>query len=184
MNVYDFTVEDQKGNAFQLNNYAGKVLLIVNTATHCGFTPTYKTIEELYEKHRAEGLEVLDFPCNQFGAQAPETVEEISDMCSLTYHTTFPRFQKIEVNGDNAIPLYKFLESQKGFAGFDPAHKLTKVLEDINAKENKDWKNDPSIKWNFTKFLIDRKGNVVKRYEPTASFDIIEHDVKALLEAK
>ena len=184
MNVYDFTVEDQKGNGFPLGNYAGKVLLIVNTATHCGFTPTYKNIEELYEKHRAEGFEVLDFPCNQFGAQAPETVEEISDMCSLTYHTTFPRFQKIEVNGDKAIPLYKFLKSQKGFAGFDHTHKLSKVLEDINAKENKGWKNDPSIKWNFTKFLIDRKGNVVKRYESTASFDIIDHDVKALLEAK
>lgn len=157
MTIYDFIVKDAKGNDVSLSKYRGKVLLVVNTATGCGFTPQYEGLENLYRKFQDKGFEILDFPCNQFGHQAPGTDEEIGQFCTMRYDTTFPRFKKINVNGSDAAPLYKWLkEQQKGF---------------INN----------SIKWNFTKFLIDRNGNVVKRYGPMTTPAKIEKDIAQLL---
>lgn len=127
--VYDFTVKDRKGKDVSLKEYANEVLLIVNTATKCGFTPQYEELEKLYEKYHSKGFEILDFPCNQFGQQAPGTDESIHNFCKLTYGTEFPRFKKLKVNGEDADPLYKFLQEQKGFAGWDESHPLTPVLE-------------------------------------------------------
>jgi len=157
MSVYDYTMKDTKGEMISLADYKGKVLLIVNTATGCGFTPQYKGLEELYEKYKDQGLEILDFPCNQFGHQAPGTDGEIVEFCQLRYNVSFKQFSKIEVNGKNEAPLYTYLKSQKGgvFGG--------------------------NIKWNFTKFLIDREGNVVERYAPTVTPEQIEADVAKLL---
>ena len=157
MNIYDFTVKNSKGEDISLSEYKGKVLLIVNTATGCGFTPQYEGLEDLYKKYHSQGFEVLDFPCNQFLNQAPGSDEEISSFCTLKYDTTFPRFKKIDVNGEDAIPLYKWLKTQKGGI-FGNA-----------------------IKWNFTKFLIDRQGNVVKRYSPTTTPAKMEEEIKKLL---
>ena len=179
--IYDFTVTDNKGNAVQLSQYKGKVLLIVNTATACGFTPQYEDLDSFYDTYAAKGLEILDFPCNQFGAQAPGTDEEIHEFCTLRYNTQFPRFKKIDVNGDNEQPLYTYLKAQKGFAGFDPAHPLTKILHDMFSKADADYANKPDIKWNFTKFLIDKEGNVVARFEPTATKEALAPAIEALL---
>ncbi|MFT9151781.1 MAG: glutathione peroxidase, partial [Bifidobacterium aquikefiri] len=150
MNVYDFTVKDPKGNDVSLDDYKGKVLLIVNTATQCGFTPQYEGLEKLYHEYKEKGLEILDFPCNQFNGQAPGTDEEIGSFCRVKYGTEFPRFAKIDVNGDHADPLYEWLKEQKSGIGMK------------------------SIKWNFTKFLIDKHGNVVNRYAPTTTPESIE----------
>lgn len=179
--IYDFTVTDNKGNEVQLSQYKGKVLLIVNTATACGFTPQYNDLDLLYDTYGDKGLEILDFPCNQFGEQAPGTDDEIQEFCTLRYDTKFPRFHKIDVNGENEIPLYTFLKSQKGFAGFDPQHPLTKILHDMFSKADADYASKPSIKWNFTKFLIDKDGNVVERFEPTATKEVLAPAIEALL---
>jgi glutathione peroxidase len=181
MNIYDFKVRNKKGEEIALSQYEGKVLLIINTATQCGFTPQYDALQDLYEKYASEGLVILDFPCNQFGNQAPGTDEEIYSFCDSYYGVTFPIFSKIEVNGDNAHPLYKYLVSQKGFAGFAKEHQLTPVLDKMLSQADPDYKNDPSIKWNFTKFLIDRKGTVVERFEPTEDMFLVEDKVKELL---
>lgn len=181
MNIYDFKVEDLYGDEVPLSNYKGKVLLIINTATKCGFTKQYDELQDLYEKYESEGFEILDFPCNQFGGQAPGTNEEIHNFCDATFGITFPMFSKIEVNGENAHPLYKFLVSQKGFSGFDEEHELTSVLNNMLSAEDPDFASKPSIKWNFTKFLIDREGNVVERFEPTESILVVEDKIKELL---
>lgn len=160
MEIYDFNVIDNKGKEISLSGYKGKVLLIVNTATGCGFTPQYKGLEELYKKYKKEGLEILDFPCNQFGYQAPGSDQEINSFCTLNYDTTFPRFKKIDVNGKDASPLYKWLKKEKGGLFGN------------------------SIKWNFTKFLVDRNGKVIERYSPTTSPAKIEGKIKSLLEEK
>lgn len=179
--VYDFTVVDNKGNQVELSKYKGKVLLIVNTATACGFTPQYNDLDSLYEKYAKDGLEILDFPCNQFGEQAPGTDEEIHEFCTLRFNTQFPRFKKIDVNGPNEIPLYTFLKSQKTFAGFDPNHPLTKILHDMFSKVDANYQANAQIKWNFTKFLIDQEGNVVERFEPTATKEILGPSIEKLL---
>jgi len=181
MNVYDFTVKDRMGNEVSLSEYQGDVLLIVNSATQCGFTPQYDDLEDLYEKYVDEGFIILDFPCNQFGNQAPGTDDEIYSFCESNYGVKFPVFSKIDVKGENAHPLYKYLISQKGFAGFDEDHELTPVLHKMLSEENPDYQNAPNIKWNFTKFLIDRNGNVVDRFEPTEEIYIIEDRIKELL---
>ncbi|MGP1462010.1 glutathione peroxidase [Tannerella sp.] len=177
--IYDITVKDAEGKEVLLKEYEGKVLLIVNTATRCGFTPQYEALEKLYEQYKGQGFVVLDFPCNQFGEQAPGTIEEIKDFCTLKYGTKFPLFEKIEVNGENESPLYTYLKSQKGFEGFtgSRAHAMSALLE----KKDKDYASKPDIKWNFTKFLIDKQGNVVARFEPTAGMDEVEKAVQALL---
>ena len=155
--IYDFTVKDAEGNDVSLSQYKGEVLLIVNTATGYGFTPQYEGLEALYEKYHDQGFEVLDFPCNQFGHQAPGSNEEIIEFCTLNYNTTFKTFAKIDVNGKDEAPLYKFLKSQKkGFLG-------------------------SKIKWNFEKFLVDRNGNVVDRFVSTTTPSSIEEKIQQLL---
>lgn len=157
MSIYDITVKDMKGNDIQLTEYQGKVLLIVNTATGCGFTPQYTGLQALYSKYKDKGLEILDFPCNQFAGQAPGSAEEIHTFCTGRFGITFPQFAKIDVNGKNESPLFTFLKQQKGsFLG-------------------------SKIKWNFSKFLVNRDGLVVKRYAPTDTPEKIESDIAALL---
>jgi len=180
-NVYDFTVKDRKGNDVSLANYKGKVLLIVNTATRCGFTPQYEELEALYKAYKDRGLEILDFPCNQFGQQAPGSEDEIHEFCQLNYGTEFPQFKKIEVNGENESPLFTYLKAQKGFAGFDLNHKIGKLLHDMLLKADPDYASKPDIKWNFTKFLVNQQGEVIARYEPTHDIKLIEADIQSLL---
>ena len=179
--VYDFAVKDRKGGEVSLREYVNEVILIVNTATKCGFTPQYEELEAIYEKYHAKGFTILDFPCNQFGQQAPGTDESIHEFCKLTYGTEFPRFKKIKVNGDDAEPLYKYLKEQKGFAGWDPNHKLTPILEEMLSKEDPDYKDKADIKWNFTKFLVNKLGLVVARFEPTESLENVSKKIEELL---
>ena len=179
--VYDFSVKNEEGKSVSLSDYKGKVLLIVNTATRCGFTPQYKELEALYEQYAKEGLEILDFPCNQFGSQAPGTIAEIHQFCTANFDIHFPQFDKIDVNGEQAAPLYIYLKSQKGFEGFDLNDKTGKLLDGMMRKKNPDYAKSPDIKWNFTKFLISRDGQVVARFEPTADIDKVEACIKSLL---
>ena len=179
MAIYDFKVKTRKGEEFDLSELKGKVVLIVNTATGCGFTPQYEGLEKLYEQYHDQGLEILDFPCNQFGNQAPGSDDEIHQFCTMRYKTQFEQMAKIDVNGENESPLYTFIKEQapedevKGFA-----NKMTmKAIGKISKSTQK--AND--IKWNFTKFLVDREGNVVKRYSPTRNPKDIENDVKNLI---
>lgn len=167
--VYDFCVQDTQGDTVCLSKYEGKVLLIVNTASRCGFTPQYEELEAMYAELQRYGFEILDFPCNQFGQQAPESDEEYVAFCKANFDTHFTQFHKVDVNGESAIALYEWLKSQKGFAGFDPEHKLTPILEQIFDKNVPGWRKSSDIKWNFTKFLVDSEGNVVARFEPTAT---------------
>ncbi len=179
--IYDFTVVDRRGAEVSMSSYSGKVLLIVNTATRCGFTPQYEELEALYKAYRDQGLEILDFPCNQFGQQAPGTEEEIHNFCQLNYGTEFPQFKKIDVNGENASPLFTYLKAEKGFEGFDLNHKIGTLLDDMLSKADPNYKDSPDIKWNFTKFVVDRQGRVVARFEPTADMKQVEELVKSLL---
>ena len=179
--VYVFSVKDRKGKDVSLKEYQNEVLLIVNTATKCGFTPQYDELEAVYKKYHSQGFEVLDFPCNQFGQQAPGTDESIHEFCKLTYGTEFPRFKKVKVNGDDADPLFKFLKEQKSFAGWDMEHPIAHILDDMLTKEDPDYKEKADIKWNFTKFLINKKGQVVERFEPTAKIEKIAEQIENLL---
>lgn len=157
MELYDYKVEDNKGNLLDMKQYEGKVLLIVNTATGCGFTPQYNGLQDLYDKYKDKGFEILDFPCNQFGHQAPGDSDEIATFCTMRYGITFQQFNKVDVNGKNEEPLYTYLKKQKnGIMG-------------------------NTIKWNFTKFLIDKKGNVVERFAPTVEPIKIEEYISKLL---
>ena len=175
--IYDFKVKDDVGQEVSLSDYKGKVLLIVNTATRCGFTPQYKEMEALYEKYRSEGLEILDFPCNQFGQQAPGTIQEIHQFCEANFDIHFPQFDKIEVNGANEHPLYTYLKAQKGFGGFDINDQRGKMMDGMLRKQDADYDKKSDIKWNFTKFLVSRDGRVLKRYEPTDEMTGIEADI-------
>ena len=172
--IYDFKVKDDAGKDVSLSAYKGKVLLIVNTATRCGFTPQYKELESLYEKYRDKGLEILDFPCNQFGEQAPGTIQEIRQFCTANFAVKFPQFDKIDVNGENADPLFTWLKAQKGFGGFDLTDKTGKMMDGMLRKRDADYDKKSDIKWNFTKFLVSRDGKVLKRYEPTDKMSDIE----------
>ena len=176
--VYDFTVKDMQGNDVSLAEYAGKVLLIVNTATGCGFTPHYEPLEAMYAEYRDRGFEILDFPCNQFANQAPGTDDEIHSFCTVKFGTEFPQFAKIDVNGETADPLFAFLATEKPFEGFGKGLKSIALNKFANAN-NKQFGDKAYIKWNFTKFLIDREGSVIARFEPTVDMD----DVKAAVEA-
>ena len=180
-NVYGFAVTDADGNSVSMKQYKGKVLLIVNTATRCGFTPQYEELEALYEKYRAQGFEILDFPCNQFGEQAPGTIAEIHQFCTANFNIQFPQFDKVDVNGPDASPLFAFLRSQRGFAGFNLDHRLGRLLDDNFRKKDPAYDQNPDIKWNFTKFLVDRKGRVVQRFEPTATAADMEEAIRQLL---
>ena len=175
--IYDMKVKDEAGKDVTLAEYKDKVLLIVNTATRCGFTPQYKELESLYEKYRSEGLEILDFPCNQFGEQAPGTIQEIHQFCTANFDIQFPQFDKIEVNGANEHPLYSYLKAQRGFSGFDTNDQRGKMMDGMLRKKDADYDKKADIKWNFTKFLVSRDGRVVKRYEPTEPMANVEADV-------
>ena len=175
--IYDYTVKDDAGKDVSLSTYKGKVLLIVNTATKCGFTPQYKDLQALYEKYRTQGLEILDFPCNQFGSQAPGTIQEIHQFCTANFAIQFPQFDKIDVNGPNESPLYTYLKSQKGFDGFDLNDQTGSKLDKMFSKNDPDYAKNSNIKWNFTKFLVSRDGKVLKRYEPSDKMANVEADV-------
>ncbi|MBC5646965.1 glutathione peroxidase [Christensenella tenuis] len=181
MNVYDFDVKKMNGETQKIRDYEGNVLLIVNTASKCGFTPQFEGLEKLYQTYGEKGLAIIGFPCNQFAGQDPGTNEEIKEFCSLNYGVTFPMMAKIDVNGKDAEPLYEYLKSQKGFAGFDMEHPIAGKLDEILRAENKNYDETSDIKWNFTKFLIDRKGTVVERFEPTATPDKIAPAIEKLL---
>lgn len=179
--LYTYNVADKQGNMVSLNKYKGNVMLIVNTATHCGFTPQYTELEQMYEKYSDRGFVILDFPCNQFGNQAPESDDEISAFCQLNYKTKFPQFRKIDVNGANADSLFVYLKSKQPFKGFDPNHKIGKILIDMLSKADPNYDKNDDIKWNFTKFLINRDGDVVDRFEPTESAENIEKRISEIL---
>ena len=179
MSLYDYKVKSRNGTEISLSEYKNKVLIIVNTATGCGFTPQYEGLENLYKKYHDKGLEILDFPCNQFGNQAPGNDDEIHEFCTLKYNTSFDQFAKVDVNGENESEVWKYLKSQKGFQGFDGIK--GKVLIPIAKAMDPDYKNNSNIKWNFTKFLVDRQGNVVERFESTVTPDKIEKRIKELL---
>ena len=180
-NIYQFSVLDGDSNTVSLDQYEGKVLLVVNTATHCGFTPQYADLQKLYDLYHTQGLEILDFPCNQFGEQAPEDNAGIAAFCTGNYGTTFAQLAKIEVNGENQAPVYAWLKSKAGFAGFDTTDRIGAYLDQSFRAENPDYDQNPDIKWNFTKFLVGRDGTVICRMEPTAGFDQMEQAIKAAL---
>ena len=180
MGIYDYAVTNAKGEEVSLKTMQGKVIMIVNTATGCGFTPQYKELEEMYEKYHEQGLEILDIPCNQFAGQTPGTDEEIHEFCTLHYNTKFQQMKKSDVNGENALSIYGYLKSQKGFAGFGKGPKAL-MMNTMLKKIDKDYKNNPDIKWNFTKFVIDRQGEVVARFEPTEKMEDLEACVKKLI---
>ncbi len=179
MNAYDFTVKAQDGTDINLSDFKGKVMLIVNTATGCGFTPQYTELQEIYEEFQTQGFEILDFPCNQFGEQTPGTDEEVHDFCTGRFGITFPQYSKIDVNGENAIPLYKWLTSNTKFEGFNGPMGL--ILSPIVKKMDKDYKNNGNIKWNFTKILVDRNGEIVARFEPTADLKKVREKIQEVL---
>ena len=180
MSIYDYSVTTPKNEEISLSQYKGRVMLIVNTATGCGFTPQYKDLESIYEKYHDQGLELIDIPCNQFAGQTPGTDEEIQEFCTLKYNPQFPQMKKSDVNGENELPLYTYLKSQKGFEGFGKSPKAL-MMSALLKKVDKDYKNNPNIKWNFTKFLVDRDGNVVRRFEPTEDMKHVDEAVKELL---
>ena len=182
-NIYQFTVLDGVDHAVALSDYQGKVLLVVNTATQCGFTPQYEELQALYDKYRGQGFEILDFPCNQFGEQAPGTNEEIHEFCTGTYNITFPQMAKIDVNGtdEDQSPLYAWLISKAPFAGFDTTNPVGARLDQMFRSQDSTFDKLPDIKWNFTKFLIDREGNVVRRFEPYEGYEPIDAAIKELL---
>jgi len=181
MNLYNYTVKDMEQNDVKLSNFKGKVVLVINTATECGFTPQYAPLQSLYSKFKEKGLEILDFPCNQFGEQAPGSEEDIHKFCTGRFGISFPQFAKINVNGEDAIDLYKDLVANTKFNGFDKNHNITPILEDLLPKFDKDWDKKSTIKWNFTKFLFDRDGNLIKRYEPTYDIKKLEKEISELL---
>lgn len=178
--IYDYELTTRKGEIFKLSDLKGKVILIVNTATGCGFTPQYEPIEKLYRDYHDSGLEVIDIPCNQFGGQAPGTDDEIHEFCTLNYKTTFPQMKKSDVNGENELPLFRFLKDEKGFEGFGKGPTAL-AMSAMLKKIDKDYKNNPDIKWNFTKFVVDRKGNVVARFEPSMKMSEVSKCVESLL---
>ncbi|MBQ6286171.1 MAG: glutathione peroxidase [Bacteroidales bacterium] len=178
--IYDFKVKDMGGNDVSLSEYKGKVLLIVNTATKCGFTPQYEELQALYEKYKDKGLVILDFPCNQFGGQAPGEIAEIHDFCTSKYNTTFPQFDKVDVNGENESPLFAYLKSKQGFKGFGNGTQA-KFMDEMMKKNDPDYASKPDVKWNFTKFLVDSKGEVVARFEPTVSMNFVSTVVSSKL---
>ncbi len=180
MSVYDYSVMNTKGEEISMKNYEGKVMLIVNTATGCGFTPQYKDLESMYEKFHEQGLEIIDVPCNQFAGQTPGTDEEIHEFCTLKYNTQFPQMKKADVNGETAIDLFKYLKSQKSFESFGKGPKAL-AMSAMLKKIDPDYKNNAEIKWNFTKFLVDREGNVVARFEPTTDMKKVEAAVEELI---
>lgn len=180
MTFYDYTVPAVDGGEVSMKEFEGKVVLVVNTATGCGFTSQYEPLEAMYEKYHEQGLEIVDVPCNQFMDQAPGTDAEIREFCTLHYNTKFLQMKKADVNGENQLPLYGFLKEQKGFEGLGEGE-IAEGLGQYVAQIDPEYQNNADIKWNFTKFVIDRAGNVVARFEPTADMGKVEKCVASLL---
>ncbi|WP_026507734.1 glutathione peroxidase [Butyrivibrio sp. MC2013] len=180
MSFYDYSVTNTKNEEISMRDYEGKVVMVVNTATGCGFTPQYEDIEKIYEEFHDQGFEVIDIPCNQFAGQTPGTDEEIHEFCTLKYNTQFPQMKKSDVNGDSQLPLYTYLKSQKGFEGFGKGAKALAMSAMLKAID-KNYKNNPDIKWNFTKFIIDRSGNVVARFEPNNDMKAVRDCIASLI---
>jgi glutathione peroxidase len=179
--IFDFKALTSKGQELDFAQFEGKVLLIVNTASKCGFTPQFEGLEKLNEQYKDKGLVVIGFPCNQFAEQDPGTDDEISQFCQLNYGVTFQIMKKIDVNGPDEHPIFTYLKSQAGFAGFNPAHPIAKILDELLSKANPDYAKTPDIKWNFTKFLISKDGSKVQRFEPTSPPEEIAASIEALL---
>ena len=181
MNIYDIKVRDMQGQEQTLSAYKGKVLLIVNTATECGFTPHYADLQDLYEKYAVQGLMILDFPCDQFGHQAPGTEAEIAHFCTSRFGVTFPQFAKVDVNGEKACELFKYLKTKQGFKGFDLSSQYGALLDKMLSEADADYAQKSDIKWNFTKFLVDRSGDVIDRFEPTEDMAKVAAKVVSIL---
>ena len=178
--LYGFKALSNQEEEVNFSAYKGKVLLIVNTASKCGFTPQYDGLEALYQKYKNKGLVVIGFPCDQFGHQEPGTNEEIAEFCRLNHGVTFPLMDKTEVNGENASPIFKWLYTEKPFAGFGDSE-TAQFMDRMLSRQDPDYASNPDIKWNFTKFLVDRKGRVVARFEPTVSPEQMEQPIEELL---
>ncbi len=182
MSIYDINIMKKDGTLQSLREFEGKVIMVVNSATHCGFTPQYNEFKELHNKYSDQGLVILDFPCNQFGEQAKGTDGEIAEFCTINFGTPYELYAKIDVNGEHETELFKYLKSQKGFKGFNnEKHPLNERLKEMFGKADPDYEKNDDIKWNFTKFLIDRTGMVVERFEPVDDIEIIEGNVVDLL---
>ena len=181
-NIYDFTARNASGKEVRMDTYKGKVVLVVNTATHCGFTPQYKELEALYLDFKERGFVILDFPCNQFGSQAPGDIHSIQNFCTEHFQVTFPQFDKVCVNGEDETPLFSYLKKKLPFRGFDMSNPLGQRLDQMFRSADPDYDKKPSIKWNFTKFLIDRDGHALQRFEPTDDMQQVRKSVEALLE--
>ncbi|MCR4693922.1 MAG: glutathione peroxidase [Pseudobutyrivibrio sp.] len=180
MGFYDLSVEKPDGTMQSMADFKDKVVMVVNTATGCGFTPQYEDIEKIYETYHEKGLEIVDVPCNQFAGQTPGNDEDIHEFCTLKYNTQFPQMKKTDVNGETACELFKYLKSQKTFEGFGKGAKALAMAAMLK-KIDKDYKNNSEIKWNFTKFIVDRSGNVVARFEPTADMKTVQECVASLI---
>lgn len=180
MNMNEIELRRIDGSMESMEKYKGKILLVVNTASKCGFTPQYEELEALYRKYREKGFEILAFPCNQFKEQEPGDDKEVEAFCRKNYGVDFPVFSKTEVKGEHAHPLYRILTEQQEFRGFDSEHPLSGKLHEILSAEDPDYTEKNDIKWNFTKFLINRDGTVVDRFEPTAGMDKVEQAVEQL----
>jgi len=178
--IYQFSAESNSGDTVNFSDYKGKVLLIVNTASKCGFTPQYEGLEALYQKYKLGGLVVIGFPCDQFGHQEPGSDEEIGEFCSLNYGVTFPLMAKSDVNGENANEIFKWLYAEKPFAGWGEGE-TGKFMDQMLSRSDPDYASNPDIKWNFTKFLIDRNGKVVARFEPVVTPEEIDGQIAAIL---
>ena len=181
MDIYGFEVKAMNGTMVPLSDYKGKVMLVVNTATGCGFTPQYEDLQKIYDEFKDKGLEILDFPCNQFREQAPGSDEEIHTFCKGRFGITFPQFSKIDVIGENADPLFKYLSENTKFEGFGKGLKV-KLLAAAVKSVDKDYKDNSNVKWNFTKFLIGRDGSILARFEPTAGMEEVRAAVAKAVE--
>lgn len=182
VSIYDFEVADNKGVVHSLSEFKGKILLIVNSAIHCTFADTYKELQKTYRKYHSQGFEILDFPCDQFHGQSSESDGEIEKYCEENYQTTFMRFKKIDVNGFSASPLFLYLAKKKKFKGFDKGEPIAGVIASIHIKEDPLWETKSDIKWNFTKFLVDRNGEIKKRFECTSKEKDIDKAIEYLLD--
>ena len=179
MSIYNYSIIDRNCSEVSLKDYKGKTLIIVNTATGCGFTPQYEGLEKLYKEYHDKGLEVIDIPCNQFGSQAPGSDDEIHEFCTLKYNTSFDQFTKSDVNGENELPLYTYLKEQIKEDKIDGLK--NKIAMKGIEKISKTTKKDGDIKWNFTKFLVDKEGKVIERYSPTFKPEDMEEDIKKII---
>ena len=181
MDIYGFEVKAMNGTMVPLSDYKGKVMLVVNTATGCGFTPQYEDLQKIYDEFKDKGLEILDFPCNQFREQAPGSNEEIHTFCKGRFGITFPQFSKIDVIGENDDPLFKYLSENTKFEGFGKGLKV-KLLAAAVKSVDKDYKDNSNVKWNFTKFLIGRDGSILARFEPTVGMEEVRAAVAKAVE--